>query len=135
MKNIIILLVYVSCLNLFSQNSKEFLNELNKLRGAELSEISSLEGLSPNVRAAELSNVRANYQRAESDLRLKYDIEEQKKSYKQQTYNSIDGDLMLQKMQQQQYDTQNRYRQNINNTLSSLSGSLQAMAYRNIERN
>lgn len=46
---------------------------LQDIRDREDSQIQSLEGLSPNVRAAVMSNLRANSQKAESDIRNRID--------------------------------------------------------------
>lgn len=48
---------------------------LQDIRDREASQVQSLEGLSPNVRAAVLANVRANSQKAESDLRNRLDTQ------------------------------------------------------------
>lgn len=48
---------------------------LQDLRDKEQSQIQNLEGLSPNVRAAVLANLRSNTQKSESDIRNKIDIQ------------------------------------------------------------
>lgn len=48
---------------------------LQDIKDREAAQVQSLEGLSPNVRAAVLSNVRANNQKAESDIRNQIDTQ------------------------------------------------------------
>lgn len=76
---------------------------LQDIQDRESSQVTSLEGLSPNVRAAALSNVRANSQRAESDIRNRIDTQNLASQEKAQYTNA--------QIQRQEQIQNNNYRQ------------------------